>query len=90
MHPKTTKTGKKGGLLNGPSHKKGGIPVVIKSTGEEIEVEGGEIIVNKAASKKHCKVLSKINQSAGNGVAIPCDDNDSSDKKEFKTGGKFN
>jgi len=73
MNNKKTNKGSKGGLLEGPSHDNGGIPVVVKSTGEPIEVEGGEIIINKKASELHCEELSKINQSAGNGIAIPCE-----------------
>jgi hypothetical protein len=45
-----------GGKMYGPSHKKGGIP---------IEVEGGEIIINKTendAAGKHEKDLLKLNK----------------------------
>jgi len=73
MAKQTTSSGKKGGLLVGPSHAKGGIKGVVSETQQPIEVEGGEIIINKAASKQHCETLSKINQSAGGGVPIPCD-----------------
>jgi 3'-phosphoadenosine 5'-phosphosulfate sulfotransferase (PAPS reductase)/FAD synthetase len=90
MKKNTTQNGKKGGLLDGPSHDNGGIPVVVKSTNEPIEVEGGEIIINKEASKKHCKLLSKINQSAGNGIEIPCDCEDCSKDEQMKLGGKTN
>ena len=37
----------KGGLAKGLSHKEGGIKATVKSTGQEIEFEGGEVIVNK-------------------------------------------
>lgn len=46
-----------GGLLQGPSHNNGGIRV--GNTG--IEVEGGEYIVNKKATKKYLPVLEEIN-----------------------------
>ena len=36
-----------GGITEGKSHKEGGIPLKVKSTGQNIEVEGGEIIINK-------------------------------------------
>ena len=36
-----------GGLTEGKSHKEGGIPMKVKSTGQNIEVEGGEGIINK-------------------------------------------
>ena len=70
---KETHNGKKGGLFKGPSHAKGGIKGIVTDTNQPIEVEGGEIIINKSASAEHCETLSKINQSSGNGVAIPCD-----------------
>ena len=69
----------------GKSHAEGGIPVNVKSTGQDIEVEGGEIIINKknSASTKtnkfngkemtNCEVLSEINEQGGNGVKIDCD-----------------
>ena len=37
----------KGGFTKGPSHADGGIPMTVKSTGQKIEVEGGEAIINK-------------------------------------------
>lgn len=61
----------KGGVLQGPKHGDGGIKA--KSPNGLLEVEGGEIIINAAAAKEHCEQLSEINQSAGGGVAFPCD-----------------
>lgn len=48
-----------GGLLEGPSHANGGI----RGTGRfnNIEVEGGEFVVNKRATKKYAPVLQAIN-----------------------------
>ncbi len=34
----------KGGITVGPSHDKGGIPLVVKSTGQHIEMEGDEYV----------------------------------------------
>jgi hypothetical protein len=68
---KNTSNAKKGGLFVGKSHKEGGIPAIVTDTGQPIEVEGGEAIINKEATKKFWKELSEINQSAGNGVPIP-------------------
>lgn len=48
----------KGGLLEGPSHKQGGMPIV----GSNIEVEGGEFVVNKKATKKNLPLLKAINR----------------------------
>ena len=39
--------GSRGGILKGPSHKNGGIDGVLRSTGEKIELEGTESIINK-------------------------------------------
>ena len=45
----------KGGKMNGPSHKKGGIP---------IEVEGGEYVIKKSSvNKKTEPVLEEINKT---------------------------
>lgn len=60
-----------GGILEGPKHGSGGIKATLPD-GNPIELEGGEIIINAKAAKEHCKELSKINQSTGNGVAFPC------------------
>ena len=49
----------KGGLLEGPSHANGGIPV--GHTG--IEVEGGEYIVNKKSTAANLDLLEAINKS---------------------------
>ena len=75
-----------GGLTKGKSHKEGGIPMVVKSTGQKIEVEGGEGILNKYSMsnpKKFefegemlttCQIASRLNQKKGNGVRFECDD----------------
>jgi len=74
-----------GGITYGESHDNGGIPVKNASTGEMLEVEGGEGIVNKRsmASEKMvklngkemsiCEAVSKLNQMEG-GVKFSCDD----------------
>ncbi len=84
-----TSNGTKGGLFVGKSHAKGGIPAIVVDTGQPIEVEGGEVIINKVASKKYWKELSKINQSAGNGVAIPPPMGFSKEVSAFKKGGQI-
>jgi hypothetical protein len=96
MAIKTT-DGKRGGNLVGKPHndKKGkpvgGIKAVVTDTnGQPVELEGGEVIINKAASKKHWKKLSEINQSAGGGVPIgPPIDPHEADPDEYKKGGKI-
>lgn len=54
----------KGGLLTGPSHNAGGI----SGTGRfgNIEVEGGEFVVNKRATRENLPLLHYINQPKGN------------------------
>ena len=47
-----------GGLLSGPSHSQGGIPV--GNTG--IEVEGGEMVVSKKNTVKYIDILTRINR----------------------------
>lgn len=56
-----------GGLLQGRSHKEGGIPV---------EAEGGEFIINKRSTSKYLPLLEAINESgrrkfADGGVVVP-------------------
>ena len=75
----------KGGITEGKSHKEGGIPMVVKSTGQHVELEGGEGVINKRnmASEKTfefegkektiCEIASEINSADGNGVQIDCD-----------------
>ncbi len=52
-----------GGYLDGPSHDEGGI----KGTGKfsNVEVEGGEFIVNKRATAQYRGVLESINGGSG-------------------------
>lgn len=89
---KETNDGTIGGLLQGPAHYDksgkplGGIKVIVDNN-KEIEVEGKEFVVNKEASKKHWKELSKINQSAGNGVPINEPNQFDEDPAEYKQGG---
>lgn len=90
-----TNNGKKGGLLKGKPHydkngkSLGGIKAVVTDAGgKPVELEGGEVIINKEASKKHWKTLSKINQSAGNGVPIGPPEGADEDPDEYKEGGK--
>ena len=76
---------KRGGITYGKSHAEGGIPFKNQSTGDMLEVEGGEGIVNKRsmASDKRvklngkdmtiCEAVSQLNQMEG-GVNFSCDD----------------
>jgi ppGpp synthetase/RelA/SpoT-type nucleotidyltranferase len=77
---------KKGGITKGKSHKEGGIPMVVESTGQKVELEGGEGVTNKtnmADDTKYefqgkqmttCEITSALNSANGNGVQIDCDD----------------
>jgi hypothetical protein len=49
-----------GGKLDGPSHKDGGVPIVIGGR-KAAEAEGGEWIVNKQASQTNDEALRTIN-----------------------------
>ena len=81
----SSKKYKNGGLAYGNSHDKGGMPLKVQSTGQNIEIEGGEGVVNKRSMqiKKRidfegkkltpCQIVSKINQMGG-GVKFKCDD----------------
>ena len=65
----------KGGITEGKSHKEGGIPMVVKSTGQQVELEGGEGVINKrnmASNKTYnfegkeltiCEIASEINKA---------------------------
>lgn len=57
-----------GGVLNGPSHKNGGIPFAVGGR-VGFEAEGGEAIINKRATAMYRPLLSQINQ-AGGGVSF--------------------
>lgn len=63
-----------GAVAEGPSHLEGGIKTITPAG--PLEIEGGEAIINKEATAKNLELLSKINQSAGNGIAFTKDDDD--------------
>lgn len=85
-----TSDAKKGGLFVGDSHAEGGIPAIVTDTGQPIEVEGGEAIINKKATALHWEELSKINQSAGGGVPIPPPDDADKVLDKYNQGGTIN
>jgi hypothetical protein len=94
MGKNETNNGKKGGLLKGKPHYDkngkplGGIKAIVTDTNTPVELEGGEVIINKEASKKYWRELSKINQSAGNGVPIKNPNGSfDEDPEEYKDGG---
>ena len=82
---------KRGGLTKGKSHAKGGIPMEVKSTGQKVELEGGEGVINKhvmSSNKKYtyegreataCEIASDLNQKTGNGVSFDCDETKNTD-----------
>lgn len=53
-----------GGLLRGKSHAQGGIPGIVEGT-TPVEMEGGEAIITKNATRKHLPLLSAINRDGG-------------------------
>jgi len=63
MH-KGRKHKQQGGYLEGPLHENGGIPAII-SGGEEVELEGGEYIINaQTVDALGTQFLDKINSTA--------------------------
>ena len=58
-----------GGVISGPSHAEGGVPFTIAGR-SGFEAQGGEAIINAEATALNMPLLSKINQSAGGGVAF--------------------
>jgi hypothetical protein len=74
---KSTNNGKKGGLLKGDSHAKGGIQAVVTDTGQPVELEGEEVIINKKSMQDETEynvkgtpkqIASAINSVDENGV----------------------
>lgn len=59
----TKETFATGGIISGPSHAKGGVPISTPSG--MIEAEGGEVIINKNSSRMFASELSAINQAGG-------------------------
>ena len=88
----------RGELLEGRSHKEGGIPVRVGNS-QMVEMEGGEGVVNKRsmASNKTfefegeeattCEIVSELNQKEGDGVAFDCDTVEGK-KYKYQNGGK--
>ena len=98
----THKSGEVGGLLVGNRHSEGGIKAVNKSTGQPLEMEGGEVVITRNAvsdTKKRMfegemltnrEILSRINQGGG-GVSFEeggkVDDNDCGCNHKMAKGG---
>lgn len=100
----THKSGAAGGLLVGKRHSEGGIKAVNKSTGQPLEMEGGEVVITRDAVSDNEKrefegemltnreILSRINESGG-GVSF-ADGGDIPEKcacsgKKYNYGGKL-
>ena len=70
-------SGDAGGMLVGKRHSEGGIKAVNKSTGQPLEMEGGEVVITRGAVSDNKKrsfngkmmtnrqILSEINESGG-------------------------
>ena len=53
-----------GGYLVGASHEEGGIPATVMSTGEEIELEGAQYIINAdTVAKLGVDFFDKLNRT---------------------------
>jgi len=70
---------------NGKKNQK---DVVITDDKGLVKLKGGSVIINKKATAKHFKKLSKINQSVGNGVEIKNPNEIEADVDEYKHGGR--
>jgi len=97
-------SGKAGGVLVGKRHSEGGIKAVNKSTGQPLEMEGGEVVITRNAVSDNTKrefngemltnreILSKINESGG-GVSFASGGTlpkrIRTSGKEYKYGGKM-
>jgi hypothetical protein len=96
-------SGNAGGVLVGKRHSEGGIKAINKSTGQPLEMEGGEVVITRGAVSNPKKyefdgkdmttrqILSKLNVDGG-GVSF-ADGGDVPEKmncgcKEFKLGGQ--
>lgn len=53
----------KGGVIEGPSHSRGGVTVGFSASGVRQEAEGGEMIVNRRSTRENESLLYFINQS---------------------------
>jgi predicted nucleic acid-binding Zn-ribbon protein len=54
---------KRGGLVRGASHNAGGVKLLRNGSETGYEVEGGEFVMNRTATKKFRPLLEKINNS---------------------------
>ena len=69
---------------NGKKNEK---DIVITDDNGLVELKGGSVIINKKATEKYYKELSRINQSAGDGVEIQNPKDLEGDVDEYKKGG---
>jgi hypothetical protein len=58
----------KGGVVNGPSHAGGGVKYRVGN--RNVELEGGEAVINKRSTAQFLPLLSSINEWRGNGKAF--------------------
>jgi hypothetical protein len=67
----------KGGRIKGPAHSQGGVPAVVRSTGQRVELEGEEGVINKRSMRsskvvtvtgRPAEIASAINAMDNNGV----------------------
>lgn len=56
-----------GGMVQGPSHRNGGVKFKVRNTNYFPELEGGEVVINKRSSQVFKKELSRINSYNGYG-----------------------
>ncbi|MDV7392565.1 hypothetical protein RZS08_14460, partial [Arthrospira platensis SPKY1] len=72
----------RGGLVNGKPHSQGGEHFVVRSTGQRVELEGGEAVINKRSMSSRdvltvtgtpAQIANRINtyKGYGNPIAVP-------------------
>jgi hypothetical protein len=66
-----------GGMIVGNSHKDGGVKASVGGR-RNIELEGGEYVINKRSTSKYQSILEKINKDkfADGGIVLPTTNND--------------
>jgi len=84
-----TKRYSAGGMLVGPTHEQGGIPVIVDGI-EPIEVEGGEFIINAQTTAALGETfLHKLNSTSTSHHSGGFNQGDLPSPSNYKKGGKF-
>lgn len=66
LEEQPTQTMAKGGMVYGASHSNGGVDMNIKHSNKKVELEGGEMVVNKISTNNFKQPLKKMNDAGNN------------------------